>query len=122
MTEEKVQEFINNIPMRVLFGEIRKRTGLYDLEFNHHVAKCWDGKPSIKFESQDIADKVGFLNGLLFKTIKIAQFNSQVYEEKDGELRWWGTVSFAYTHPDGGSNGHTFMDFGYTEREGFRFK
>ena len=31
----------------------------------------------------------------------------------NGKMYWWGTAAFEYDHPNGGSNGHTFLSFWY---------
>ena len=111
---DKYFEFAESIPMDELYQEIRKLTGLQDLKFTHKIVEDRFGKPYIKFESQDLVDKVGFLK-LLFSRITVSTFNSSInYDEDRERMYWWGTVAFDYDHPSGGSNGHTFLSFWYT--------
>lgn len=123
---EKMKEWAENIPMEELFSEIRRLTGLPDLKFTTKVKEL-RGMVIIDFESQDLVDKVGFLN-LIFKEIKIERFDSRVQikqsdddNEDSGGYWYWGTASFRYTHPGGGSNGCTFLTFQYDDRKGWEF-
>ena len=123
--KEEAQKFIDELPVEDLFAEIRKVTGLSDLKFTYKVEESYDGRLGIKFTSQDLADRVGFLK-LLFKELYIKQFSSYVDyanddNEEDKELIWWGTADFSYTHPSGGSNGCTFLSFRYNDRKGWTF-
>lgn len=123
MTQEQLLEWAENIPMEDLYSELRRLTGLTDLKFTKKVRES-RGYIIIDFESQDLADQVGFLK-LMFKEIYIANFNSEVYcKSDDGEEaipHYWGTASFRYTHPSGGSNGCTFLTFWYDDRKGWEF-
>lgn len=138
---EKSKEWANDIPMEELFAEIRKLTGLSDLKFSTKIKEGRNGGyPRIEFESQDLVEKVGFLK-LMFASIVISQFNSEIkwntrmdqesidnsrllndreYKQQiddeyysNGYFSFWGTVSFSYTHPGGGSNGCKFLTFWY---------
>lgn len=121
---EELKKFAEEIPMDELFDEIRKLSGLSDLKFTYKIIERND-RLTIKFESQELVDKVGFLK-LLFSSIIISQFNSEVmYREEDenhGYCMYWGSASFRYDHPDGGSNGHTFLYFSYTKDRGWDFR
>ena len=123
MENEKLMKWAETIPMEGLFDEIKRLTELNDLKFTYKVVEGRSGV-RIEFESQDLADKVGFLR-LMFKEIYISQFNSEVYfkEEDDEEARprYWGTASFRYNHPSGGSNGCTFLTFWYDDKRGWEF-
>ena len=123
MDHDKLLEWAENIPMEELYAELRRITGLTDLKFTKKVRES-RGYIIIDFESQDLADQVGFLK-LMFKEIRIANFNSEVYcKSVDGEEavpRYWGTASFRYIHPSGGSNGCTFLTFWYEDRKGWEF-
>ncbi len=123
MDQDKLLEWAENIPMEELYSELRRLTGLTDLKFTKKVKES-RGIIIIDFESQDLADQVGFLK-LMFKEIYIANFNSEVYcKSDDGEEsipHYCGTASFRYTHPSGGSNGCTFLTFWYDDRKGWEF-
>lgn len=124
---EKAMEFVKTIPMDELYDVIRRITNLPDLTFTEQIKiDKWD-QPQISFESQDIADKVGFLR-LMFKEIQIANFNSSVkYVDNEddptqpGYFYYWGTACFRYTHPNGGSNGCDFLSFKYIQNQGWKF-
>ena len=124
---DKIEEMVKwaeNIPMEDLFSEIRRISGLSDLKFTYKVVER-NNSVRIYFESQDLIDKVGFLK-LMFKEIVISQFNSEVtykaYDDEDEPtFHYWGTASFSYTHPSGGSNGCTFLTFWYDDRRGWTF-
>lgn len=124
MNIEQVIEWAESVPMDELYNELRRLTGLSDLKFTSKVVNR-NNSIRILFESQDLIDKVGFLK-LMFKEIKITQFNSEVVyktAEDDTEyLLFWGTVDFSYTHPSGGSNGCTFLTFWYDDIHGWRFE
>ena len=124
MTQEKLLEWAENIPMEDLYAKFRQLTGLADLKFTSKVIER-RGIVTIQFESQDLVDQVGFLK-LMFKEIKISNFNSEVYcKETDDEPavpRYWGTASFNYTHPSGGSNSCRFLTFWYEDRKGWEFE
>lgn len=124
MTKEEALAFAKEIPFEGLFDEIRDVTGIKDLKFTVNPDReNYRGDIIPAYESQDIVDRVGFLNGLLFDSIVIAQFNSQVsYHSEDKRPYYWGTVAFKYTHPAGGSNGHTFMTVWYDKVNGWEFK
>ena len=125
--KDKAWQWSETIPVEELFSEIRKVTGLDDLKFEHKIASDRYDCPRLEFTSQDLAEKTGFLK-LMFKELYIANFNSEIYEDYDketyeyfGTFHLWGTVSFSYTHPGGGSNGKTFMTFWYDDRQGWKF-
>lgn len=124
MTYEQLIEWAEQIPMDELYSKIRQLTGLSDLKFTSKV-KDVRGHIVVQFASQDLADRVGFLK-LIFKEIQITQFNSEVYlkaenEDEEPIPRYWGTASFSYTHPSGGSNGQTFLHYWYDDRTGWEF-
>lgn len=113
MREEKMMEFAESVPMDELFEYLRKITGLPDLKFTYKVEENRMGEPIIRFSSQDLVDKVGFLK-LMFSEIHIGEFNSQIAYDKDNEqYYYWGTADFSYNHPSGGSNGCRFCSFWY---------
>lgn len=113
MNIEEMTKFAESIPMEDLYSEIRRMTGLSDLKFTTKIDTDRYGAPVIRFESQDLADRTGFLH-LLFSSLVISQFNSRIQYDEDNNRYWyWGTASFRYSHPDGGSNGHDFLDFRY---------
>ena len=129
------REFVENVPIEELYSEIRKRTGLDDLKFTKKISEDRWGRSYIEIESQDLADRTGFLK-LLFKTLVISTFNTDTkitYVDKDENEQWlkepyyiakahiWGTISFVYTHPEGGSNGHTFMSYRWSPEKGWQF-
>ena len=123
MTHEQLLEWAENVPMEELYNEIRRLTGLADLKFTKRVRDI-NGIIIIDFESQNLADQVGFLK-LMFKEIKITNFNSRVFyksNEEDAIPRYWGFAEFSYTHPSGGSNGCTFITFWYDDRKGWEFE
>lgn len=124
---EDLLEWAEQIPMEDLWTELRRITGLPELKFTYKVIER-RGYVTIQFESQDLIDHVGFLK-LMFKEIKIANFNSEVkykLNENDNEDKpifyYWGTASFRYSHPSGGSNGCTFLLFKYDDRHGWYFE
>ena len=122
MTREEKFEFANRIPFEGLFDKIREVTGMDDLEFERKVVENYNKEPFIKYCSQDIADRVGFLT-LMFKHLYIQQFNSGVaYDEGRKRLYYWGTVAFAYEHQPCGTNASTFMSVWYDEVEGWSFR
>ena len=113
--DEKIMKFAESIPMDELFDEIKKLTGIQDIKFTHKLHDRGN-RVFIQFESDELVDKVGFLK-LMFKSIKIAQFSSCVEYSRDGEdLLYWGSASFRYDHPGGGSNGCEFLNFTYYEK------
>ena len=129
------KEFVENVPIEELYSEIRRRTGLDDLKFTKTYRTDRWGRTHIEIESQDLADRTGFLK-LLFKELTIGTFNTETkieYVSKDENGQYldnpyyidkayiWGTISFHYTHPDGGSNGHTFMDYRWSPEKGWQF-
>lgn len=122
--EEKIA-WAEKIPMEELYAELRRLTGLIDLKFTSKVRES-RGYVIIDFESQDLADQVGFLK-LMFKEIRISNFNSEVVfkaygDEEEPTFHYWGTASFSYTHPSGGTNGCTFLTFWYDDRKGWQFE
>lgn len=123
MEIEQLLEWAENIPMEDLYAELRRLTGLSDLKFTKKIRES-SGHIIIDFESQDLADQVGFLK-LMFKEIVISQFNSEVvykaYEGEEPAYHFWGTAGFSYSHPSGGSNGCTFLTFWYDDRKGWTF-
>lgn len=120
MTDEQkikqYQEFANSISFDELFSYIKTITGLQDLRFTIRQAEDRYGYPIIKFESQDIVDKVGFLK-LIFSELKIANFNSEIKYDEDSNTFWyWCSIAMDYSHPGGGSNGKTFLVARYVNR------
>lgn len=124
MNNEKLMEWAEQIPMEELYTELRRLTGLAELKFTKQIKES-RGRVIISFESQDLADQVGFLK-LMFKEIRITNFNSEVYcKASDGDAErphYWGTASFSYAHPSGGSNGCTFLTFWYDDKRGWNFE
>lgn len=120
--EEKIA-WAEKIPMEELYAELRRLTGLTDLKFTSKVRES-RGYVIIDFESQDLVDQIGFLK-LIFKEIRISNFNSEVvfkaYGDEEPTFHYWGTANFSYTHPDGGTNGKTFLTFWYDDRKGWTF-
>lgn len=119
----KLIEWAEQIPMDELYAELRKLTGIADLKFTTKIRES-NGYVFILFESQDLADQVGFLK-LMFKEIRIANFNSKVYydtTDDEERPRYYGTACFDYSHPSGGSNGCTFLTFWYDDRKGWEFE
>ena len=113
---DKVFKFAESIPLDELFDEIRVITGISDLKFTSKIDEDRYGMPYIQFQSQDLVEHVGFLK-LMFKTIIISTFNSQIVHDKDEDkYRYWGTASFRYDHPSNGSNGYTFLTFWYDKK------
>lgn len=113
MNKDEYFKFAESINMNELFDEIRRLTGISDLKFTYKIKTNRYDEPYITFESQDLIEKVGFLK-LMFSSIKIDQFNSEVkYNEDTKEFYYWGTAHFSYTHPSSGSNGCTFLDYAY---------
>ena len=110
---DKAFEFAENIPFDELFDEIKKITGVKELKFTKKIDEDRYGMPRIQFKSQDLAENIGFLK-LMFKTLVISTFNTEIIYDKDtNRYRYWGTASFRYNHPSGGSNGYTFLTFWY---------
>lgn len=105
----KYNEFVDSIQFDELFDYIRKVTGLNDLKFVTTVKENRNGKPVISFTSQNIVDKVGFLK-LIFSSLTVANFNSEIkYKSEIESFIYWCTVAIQYEHPNGGSNGVTFL-------------
>lgn len=129
--KQRIEEFAHQIPFDGLFDYIKDLTGINDLSFDIEFKKDRWGTIYPMFHSQNLADRVGFLN-LIFKTIEISSFNSEVSADEPGwsnrdysqdyQLSYWCTVSFRYTHPSGGSNGVTFMTAWYDEQNGWQFR
>lgn len=112
---EQLMKFAESIPMEDLFEEIRRVTNLHDLKFTYKIEDrgSW---VLIRFSSDELVEKVGFLR-LMFASIRIEQFNSNIQMTKDDEeLIYWGSASFRYDHPGGGSNGCEFLNFRYPEK------
>lgn len=118
---DEKKAFIDIIPFYALFNKIGEVVGLDDLKFEVDTAKDYAGNPRPVYQSQDLADRVGFLTPL-FKHIYIQQFNSEVNFDKDGHPYYWGTVAFAYEHRPCGTNGHTFMTVHYCPATGWEFR
>lgn len=119
-SKEEMLKWAESIPIEELYDELRHLTGLLDLKFTSMVALDRCDQPIIRFSSQDLVEKVGFLK-LMFASIIIKEFNSSVkYNEDDDQFSFWGTACFNYTHLRGGSNGCTFLTFWYTDA-GWKF-
>ena len=122
MTTEERFEFARNLPVEELFNHIREITGIKDLVFEYEVRKNYREEPYPQFHSQDLADRVGFLD-LMFKHIYIKQFNSEVaFDSENNRLYYWGTVAFSYEHHPCGSNGSTFMTVWYDRVNGWTYR
>jgi len=119
--ETELMSWAESIPMDELWDEIREVTGINDLDFDYDIYES-RGYVRIKFKSQDLADRTGFLR-VMFGELYIEEFNSEVYYKKeDHQPAFWGSASFAYRHPDGGSNGYTFLRFWYDDTNGWQFR
>lgn len=118
---DELVAWAESIPLDGLWDEIKKRTGLSDLVFESRINTT--NPVRIHFESQDLADRVGFLK-LMFEILRIEDFNSEVFvREMNGVPTkiWWGTVCFCYVHPNGGINSMRFMSFWYVDGKGWQF-
>lgn len=102
----EAMNFANSIPMGDLFEEIKRVTGINDLHMTYKITENRDGKPVINFKSQDLSDRIGFLN-LIFKEIVVSNFNSSIVYRNNNYI-YWCTIEFRYTHPGGGQNGQCF--------------
>lgn len=118
MEIEKLVEWAEKIPMEGLYDIIRNVTGLENLEFTSKVMVTSWNDVIIKFESQDISDKINCFIKLMFKEIFITSFNSKVSKN----FCYWGTVAFSYRHPSGGSNAYTFLTVFYDDKNGWTYK
>ncbi len=106
---EEAFKFVETIPFDELFSYIKQVSSLNDLSFNLTIKEDRYGFPLVKFRSQDLVDRVGFLT-LIFKSLEISNFNSEVvFKTEEDCFIYWCTVHVSYTHPDGGSNGKSFM-------------
>ena len=122
MNIEELKNWAENIDLEPLWQEIRRVTGLDDLKFTHKVV---EGRSGLRFEfsSQNLAERVGFLK-LLFKDLYISQFGTGVSWKSDADEPYallWGSIDFTYNHPDGGSNGKSFMRYWYSDKKGWQF-
>jgi hypothetical protein len=119
--DNELMSWAETIPMDELWDKIRDVTGMQDLDFDYEVYES-RGYVRIRFKSQNLADRAGFLR-VMFKDLYIEEFNSEVYYKKeDHQPAFWGSASFAYRHPDGGSNGYTFLRFWYDDTNGWQFR
>ena len=122
MSREEKFEFINRVSFNGLFEKIREVTGIEDLKFEYEIKTNYNGEPYPKYCSQDLVDRVGFLD-LMFKHIYIKQFNSEVgYDNENKRPYYWGTVCFSYEHQPCGSNGSTFMTVWYDDVNGWTYR
>ena len=125
MTTEQLVAWAEKIPMEELYDILRKVTGISDLKFTSKVLEGNYNRVIIAFESQDLSDKIGFLN-LIFKEIKIQQFNSEVSYSDNDDFEttpyYWGTVDFRWTSKSNGHNGLTFMNIWYEDKKGWTYE
>ena len=121
--EQELFAFGKSVPMEELFDKIREVTGLPELKFDYEIKKYPYGNGiGIKFQSQDIVDKAGFLD-LMFKTLYIDTSNNQIFaDEQTGELTYWAVISFRYDLQSGGYNGSNFMRVWYSASNGWLFQ
>jgi hypothetical protein len=121
--EQELFAFGESVPMEELFDKLREVTGIPELEFDYEVIKYPYGNGiGIKFQSQNIIDKAGFLD-LMFKTLYIYTGNNQIFIDKQtGELTYWAIVSFRYDLQSLGSNGSDFMRVWYSDSKGWLFQ
>lgn len=123
--DKDIRLWAEKLNLEPLFDHIRDILELPDLKFTYEVRDSGRGV-NLMFESQDLSNRVGFLKAL-FANIKVASFNSDVrYSKEDDEEeatpKLWGTASFRYTHPMGGSNGHSFLTYWYQDDRGWYFR
>lgn len=121
--EKELFAFGESVPMEELFNKLREVTGIPELEFDYEIKKYPYGNGvGIKFQSQDIVDKVGFLD-LMFKTLYIYTGSNQIFvDEQTGELTYWAVISFRYDLQSLGSNGSDFMTVWYSGSKGWTFR
>ena len=125
------KDFLETVPIEELYTEIRKRTGLDDLKFTKRIKESSHENPYIIIESQDIADKIGFMK-LIMKELYICTFSSRTevkhaIDDNNNIVYYdsasiWGTINFNYKHPGGGSNGYSFLYYEYSPEEGWKFE
>lgn len=116
---QRIEEFAHEIPFDELFDYIKKITNINDLNFNVEYKKTRGGEVYPVFESQNIADRLGFLS-LVFKEATIGSFNSGVsvhkpenYEDIDYSvdypLSYYCSITFNYELMSYGHNGCDFL-------------
>lgn len=124
-TNQRVEEFVHEIPFDELFDYIKKITNINDLQFNVEYKKTRAGEVYPTFESQNIADRLGFLS-LIFKEATIGSFSSGVSVHKpqsykdidysiDYPLSYYCSVTLNYELMSYGRNGCNFLKAYYED-------
>lgn len=123
MNTEELKAWAEQVDLSPLWQEIRKVTGLDDLNFSYKIKETRSGL-SLDFTSQNLAERTGFLK-LMFKDLFITQFSSGIiWKSKTVDEPYasiWGSVDFTYNHPGGGSNGISFLRYWYSDKRGWEF-
>lgn len=115
--QKKKYEFAESISLEPVFNKLREMVDMPNLKFTSSIKEDRYGNPRISFESEDIADKTGFLK-YMFKELRIASFASVISLEPLGApFTYYGTANFTYIHPDGGSNGYGILSYSYIDGE-----
>ena len=122
---------INNNDDLVTFAQTIDFNELFDYLKAHTKVTCTFEQPEIttrhgevyiRFTSDNIASQTGAFAAILEKCF-LHSFSNKVFRDKDtGELAYWVTVHFDYTHKGGGSNGMEVTTAWYSESKGWVFR
>jgi hypothetical protein len=110
--------FNKTIPYDEMFDVAKQISGSKNIEFGKPEVVVKNGEVYTKYSSNDIKQDAGIFGSVL-KNVKLEEFNSQLYIDKNGEFAYWGSMDLRYEHNDGGTNGMKLIDYRYNNKTGW---
>ena len=125
MRDEKLQEFIDSIPMDDLFDEIRRVLYIPELKFDYETYPSSDGSEEVDISSQNILPYMPTAVSFLFKEMLVGSnpFSTKIIKERRyGYYIFKGGIELTcYSRSGSSYESREFMDFSYSEQYGWRF-
>ena len=119
---ENLVNFAQTIDFAELFDHIKAFANI-DCSFQQpEITTSRNGEVYINILSDDISSQAGVFGNIL-KRCYIQNSSGGVCKDREtGEVKYWGIISLAYSHKDGGSNGMELCRAWYTDSDGWVFK
>lgn len=101
---------LNNESIKPIETELKRITGIKNIKLDMEIKSSRNGE-YIELTSNELIKYAGIM-GCALNSIRLETFNTNVvFDEKNQEVYWWGSIDFRYELADGGSNGMKVLSF-----------